>query len=133
MTKTMIAAALGESIYVAGVSSFSRLAETAGWKTIFLGPATPIEAVLESARRVGADLQPGDQLLVGVFYCLTPETGERLLGQFAEEASALHESGVRFAFGGTPLVAERAAKIGFFEQIFDGSESPEQVLAYLNG
>ena len=67
------------------------------------------------------------------FYCLTPETGERLLGQFTDEASALHESGVRFAFGGTPPVAERAAKIGFFEQIFDGSESPEQVLAYLNG
>ncbi len=56
------------------------------------------------------DLQPGDELLIGVSYRLTPETGERLLGQFAEEASELHESGVRFAFGGTPPVAERAAK-----------------------
>ncbi len=126
MTKTVIAAALGECVHVAGVSNFLRLAESAGWKTIFLGPATPIETVLEAARREKANL-------VGISYRLTPETGERLLGQFAEAASGLHESGVRFAFGGTPPVAERAAKIGFFERIFDGSESPEQVLAYLKG
>ncbi len=133
MTKTAIAAALGECVHVAGVSNFLRLAELAGWKTIFLGPAVSIETILDFTRRVGADQRPGDELLVGISYRLTPETGERLLGEFAEEASALRESGVRFAFGGTPPVAERVAKIGFFERIFDGSESPEQVLAYLKG
>jgi pimeloyl-ACP methyl ester carboxylesterase len=86
----------------------------------------PIEDVLRAARVEKADL-------VGISYRLTPETGERLLGQFAEEAAELHEAGVRFAFGGTPPVAERAASLGFFERIFDGSESPEQVLAYLKG
>jgi hypothetical protein len=71
---------------------------------------------------------------VGISYRLTPETGERLIGAFAEAASELHAAGVRFAFGGTPAVAVRAASFaGFFEQIFDGSESPEQVLAYLKG
>jgi hypothetical protein len=40
---------------------------------------------------------------------------------------------VRFAFGGTPPVARRAEKIGFFEKVFDGSEPPEEVLAYLKG
>ena len=134
MTKTVIAGALGECVHVAGVSNFLRLAETAGWRTIFLGPATPIETFLAAARREAASLQPGDDLLIGVSYRLTPETGERLLGAFAEEASALHERGVRFAFGGTPPVAERAARFtGFFERVFDGSESPEQVLAYLKG
>jgi len=126
MSKTVIAAALGECVHVAGVSNFLRLAEQAGWKTVFLGPATSIETVLEAARREKADL-------IGVSYRLTPETGERLLGQFAEAASELHEAGVRFAFAGTPPVAEKAAKIGFFEKVFDGSESPEQVLAYLKG
>jgi methylmalonyl-CoA mutase cobalamin-binding subunit len=126
MTKTVIAAALGECVHVAGVSNFLRLAEQAGWKTIFLGPAVPVETVIEAARKEKADL-------VGVSYRLTPETGERLLGQFAEAASDLHEAGVRFAFAGTPPVAEKAAKIGFFEKIFDGSEEPEQVLAYLKG
>ena len=126
MTKTVIAGALGECVHVAGVSNFLRLAEIAGWRTIFLGPAVSIEKVLEIARAEKADL-------IGISYRLTPETGERLLGQFAEEAAELHEAGVRFAFGGTPPIAERAAKLGFFEKIFDGSESPEQVLAYLKG
>src|SRR4030066_153304 len=98
--KTVVAAALGECVHVAGISNFLRLAEAAGWRTVFLGPAVPIEQVVAAARREKADL-------VGVSYRLTPETGERLLGEFAEAASELHEQGVRFAFGGTPPVVER--------------------------
>jgi methylmalonyl-CoA mutase cobalamin-binding subunit len=124
--KTIVAAALGECVHVAGISNFLRLAESAGWRTVFLGPAVSIEALLEAARGEKADL-------VGVSYRLTPETGERLLGEFAEAASELHEAGVRFAFGGTPPVAERAQKLGFFERVFDGSQPPEEVLAYLKG
>jgi hypothetical protein len=124
--KTVVAGALGECVHVAGVLNFLRLAEAAGWRTVFLGPAISIELVVEAARREKADL-------VGVSYRLTPETGERLLGQFAEAASELHEAGVRFAFGGTPPVAERVRAIGFFERVFDGSESSDAVLAYLKG
>ncbi len=126
MRKVVIGAALGECVHVAGVSNFLRLAEAAGWRTIFLGPAVSIQGVLEAAQKEKADL-------VGVPYRLTPETGERLLGQFAEEAEALREQGVRFTFGGTPPVAERARRLGFFERVFDGSEGPEEVLAYLKG
>jgi methylmalonyl-CoA mutase cobalamin-binding subunit len=122
----VIAAALGECVHVAGVMNFLRLAESAGWKTIFLGPAVPVEEVIEAAKREGADM-------VGVSYRLTPETGERLLGEFAEAASELHESGVRFAFGGTPPVVERVEKLGFFEHTFDGSENVEAVIGYLKG
>jgi len=124
--KTVVAAALGECVHVAGVMKFLRLAEEAGWRTIFLGPAVPLEHVLEAARAE-------DATLVGVSYRLTPETGERLLGEFAEAADDLHAAGVRFAFGGTPPVAERAAKFGFFERVFDGSQPPEEVAAYLRG
>ena len=124
--KTVVAAALGECVHVAGVLNFLRLAEAAGWRTVFLGPAVPVEQVLEAARREKADL-------VGVSYRLTPETGERLLGQFAEAADDLHTAGVRFAFGGTPPVAERARALGFFERVFEGGEPAEAVLAYLKG
>ncbi len=124
--KTVIGAALGECVHVAGVTNFLRLAEEAGWRSIFLGPAVSIDEVLAAARREGAGL-------VGVSYRLTPETGERLLGQFAEAADELREAGVRFAFGGTPPVAERAARLGFFERVFDGSQPVEEVLAYLKG
>ncbi len=124
--KTVVAAALGECVHVAGVMNFLRLAEAAGWRTVFLGPAVPVEEVLAAAKAENADL-------IGVSYRLTPETGERLLAEFAEAADELHSRGVRFAFAGTPPVAERARKLGFFERVFDGSEPPEAVLAYVKG
>ena len=124
--KTVVAAALGECVHVAGVMKFIRLAESAGWRAIFLGPAVSVEEVVETARREKADL-------VGVSYRLTPETGERLLAQFAESADDLHAGGTRFAFAGTPPVAQRARALGFFERVFEGGEPPESVLAYLKG
>ncbi len=124
--KTIVAGALGECVHVAGVTNFLRLAESAGWRTVFLGPAVPIEEMIRVAKREKAEM-------VGVSYRLTPETGERLLGEFAEAASDLHERGVRFAFGGTPPVVERAKAIGFFDRAFDGSEQVEEVLSYLKG
>ena len=124
--KVVVAAALGECVHVAGISNFLRLAEAAGWRTVFLGPAVSAQDLLAAARREKADM-------VGVSYRLTPETGERLLGEFSEEASELHAAGVRFAFGGTPPVAARARALGFFERVFDGSETMETVLAYLKG
>jgi methylmalonyl-CoA mutase cobalamin-binding subunit len=124
--RTVVAAALGECVHVAGVLNFLRLAEAAGWRTVFLGPATPVEEVVRAAAREKADL-------VGVSYRLTPETGERLVSEFAEMADELRDAGVRFAFGGTPPVAERVRSLGFFERVFDGSESTEQVLSYLKG
>jgi methylmalonyl-CoA mutase cobalamin-binding subunit len=126
MKKTVVAAALGECVHVAGVSNFLRLAELAGWRTVFLGPAVSIQQVLESARKEHADL-------VGISYRLTPETGERLLGEFAEAADDLRSKGIRFAFGGTPPIAEKARSLGFFEAVFEGNEPADQVLAYLKG
>jgi len=113
-------------VHVAGVMKFVRIAEEAGWRAVFLGPAVSIPELLEAAVREKADL-------VAVSYRLTPETGERLLGEFAEAADELHSQGVRFAFGGTPPVSARAQSLGFFEKIFVGGEPPEFVLAYLKG
>lgn len=124
--KTIVAGALGECVHVAGITNFLKLAETAGWRTVFLGPAVPIETFLDVVRRENADL-------VGISYRLTPETGERLLGEFAEAADELHSQGVRFVFGGTPPVAKKAQSLQFFEQIFDGTDSPDFVLSYLTG
>ncbi len=125
--KTIVAGALGECVHVAGVMNFLRLAELAGWRTVFLGPAVPIDTFLQAVRDEKADL-------VGVSYRLTPETGERLLGEFAEAADDLRHQGVRFAFGGTPPVASRArAMPGFFDVTFDGSQSREEIMAYLRG
>ena len=75
--KTVVAGALGECVHVAGVMNFLRLAEAAGWRTVFLGPAVSVEEMLQAARHEQADL-------VGVSYRLTPETGERLLAYSAD-------------------------------------------------
>jgi hypothetical protein len=132
--KTVIACALGECVHVAGVMKFLRLAEMAGWQTIFLGPAVPIEKVLNTVRHEISNrkVKP-DEILVGVSYRLTPEVGERLLGRFAEGADNLHSLGVRFVFAGTPPLAERVRDVGFFEMVFEGGESVHTVLAYLRG
>ena len=125
--KTVVAGALGECVHVAGVTSFLRLAEMAGWRTVFLGPAVSVERFVQAIKEENADL-------VGVSYRLTPETGERLLGEFAEAASELHEAGVRFVFGGTPPVAQRVQALGgFFEKFYDGSQPMDEVLAFLRG
>jgi methylmalonyl-CoA mutase cobalamin-binding subunit len=126
VVKKVIAGALGECVHVAGVMNFLRLAEAVGWQTVFLGPAVSVEEMLKAARCEQADL-------VGVSYRLTPETGERLLAEFAEEADDLRAAGVRFAFGGTPPMADRARAIGFFERVFEGGEPAEAVLTYLKG
>jgi methylmalonyl-CoA mutase cobalamin-binding subunit len=125
MSKTVIAAALGECVHVAGISNFLRMAETAGWRAVFLGPAVSIDKIIAAAKAEKADL-------VGVSYRLTPENGERLLGEFAEAADELRsQDGVHFVFGGTPPVAEKAQQLHFFERIFDGSDTPEEIMAYL--
>ncbi|MDO9088375.1 MAG: cobalamin B12-binding domain-containing protein [Anaerolineaceae bacterium] len=122
--KTIIAGALGECVHVAGVSNFLRLAELAGWRTIFLGPAVSIEDMISAAIKEKADM-------VGVSYRLTPETGERLLAEFTEAADELRDHGVRFVFGGTPPVADKAQASGFFEKVFSGKESDAEVVRFL--
>jgi len=124
--RTVLAGALGEDAHVAGVASFLKLAEEVGWKTVYLGPAVPIERFLESIRRHNPDL-------VAVSYRLTPETGEALLKQFIEAVRTAGLEQRRFAFGGTPPLAERARKLGFFERCFSGEEPLEEIIAYLKG
>jgi methanogenic corrinoid protein MtbC1 len=124
--KTVKAGALRECVHVAGVTNFLRIADQAGWRTVFLGPAVSIEKFIEVARREKADL-------VGVSYRLTPETGARLLGEFAEAADDLREHGTRFVFGGTPPVVKGAKALGFFNACFDGNATADQVSAYLKG
>lgn len=124
--KTVIAGALGECVHVAGIFKFLRLAEQAGWQTVFLGPAVTIDDFLRAIENEKADL-------VGVSYRLTPETGERLLGAFAEAADNFRSRGIRFVFGGTPPMVERARALGFFDACFDSTTSQDQLLTYLKG
>jgi hypothetical protein len=92
---------------------------------VLLGPAVSIEQVVEATCREKADL-------VGVSYRLTLEMGERLLVQFSEEAADPHEAGVRFAFRGTPPVAERAPFTAILI-VFEMTNDYHMILLLLNG
>lgn len=126
MTQKVIAAALGNCVHVAGLVRFLRIAESCGWECVFLGPAVSIERVLQAIEIEKPDL-------VAVSYRLTPETGERLLSEFAEATDHLREEGIRFAFGGTPPLAAKIRQMNFFEAVFEGGERPDLVANYLQG
>ena len=95
MKKTVVAAAIGECVHVAGVTNFLRIAEDAGWKTVFLGPAVSIKDIIAAAKKEKADM-------VGVSYRLTTATGERLLGEFAESADELQKQRRQVCFWRNP-------------------------------
>ena len=131
--KTVIGSVLGECVHVAGVMKFLRQAEIDGWQTVFLGPAvSPERLITEIQNQLHQGTAP-EELLIGVSYRLTPETGERLLAQFAEQVDELRSAGVRFALGSTPPLAHQARQMGFFERVFEGGEPEAEVLAYLRG
>ena len=54
--RTLVADALAECVHVASVMHFLRLAEPAGWRMVFPGPAAPIDEVIAAATREQADL-----------------------------------------------------------------------------
>ena len=106
--KTVVACALGECVHVAGVVNFLRLAEQAGWRTVFLGPAVTIEKAIQSAIDENADM-------LAVSYRLTPENGERLLAQFAEEADDLKSQGNSNGFWRNTAGCRTCSKTGIFQ------------------
>jgi len=138
--KTILGAALGECVHVAGVLRFLDLARQEGYRTLFTGPATPIPRLLEYIRREQPDI-------VAVSYRLTPENARSLLMELGEACSqeglieGLASTGTRcgyiqpprFVFGGTPPVAAVARELGMFEAVFDGTAPPEAIVAYLRG
>lgn len=128
----LLGGAIGSCVHVAGVYGFLRLAEEAGMDTHFLGPAVSVGDFLQAIHRTDPDL-------VAVGYRLTPESGQRVLAEFA---SSVRSQGLdrtsdgrprRFVFGGTPPVCREAEAVGLFEATFDGLEGPEEVLRYLRG
>jgi len=124
--RTVLGASLGNDVHVAGVMSFLRLAADAGYQTRFLGPATPVERIIEVAR----ETRP---TLIAVGYRLSPEPLRALLADLREQLQAAGLADVRLCFGGTPAVAEVARESGLFEAIFTGLEAPGATAAYLRG
>lgn len=124
--KKILGAAIGTCVHVGGLHHFLKLAESEGYNTQSLGPAVSIERLIRS-------IQLEYPTIIAISYRLTPETAARL---FDELQRALKQSGtesIRMIFGGTAPVAVEARRTDLFERVFDGSETVQEIKAYLRG
>lgn len=123
--KYILGASIGNCVHVAGILHFLALAEGEGYKTKFLGPATPLDALFAAIRDERPDI-------VSISYRLTPENAALLLDEIDERRRKL-EFDVRWEFGGTKPVADIAREHNFFEFISDGYDDVGDSLRYLRG
>jgi hypothetical protein len=123
-SKLILGACLGNCVHVAGTLNFLQLAETKGYSTKFLGPAIPVEVILDEVEKTGAKI-------IGLSYRLTPESGYRLVKELQEKVKARGLTDRTWIFGGTTPVVEKVRKARFFGYHFDGSATDEDVLMFL--
>ncbi len=126
MKPKVLGAALGQCVHVAGLDHFLRLCERHGWEAISLGPAVAPSTLL-------AAIDAEKPHMVAVSFRLTPDDAVPLFDQLRNGASRLLVPRLRWVFGGTTPVAQRARECGLFEQVFDGSESPDTVESFIRG
>lgn len=123
---TVLGAAVGQCVHVAGLDHFLRLCEEEGWRAVSLGPAVPVAHLLARVSETAPDL-------VAVSYRLTAEDAAPLFAELEGEAAKLECPATRWVFGGTPPVAAVARQFGLFERAFDGSEPAGEVRTFLLG
>lgn len=122
----IIGAALENDVHVAGLVNFLHLAEESGHTCFNLGPAVPVERLLQEASQREVDL-------VAVSYRLTPENARRIFQQIKDRIPRYRLGEKLFICGGTPPVAEEAKRSGLFRVVFSGLESIEEIRSFLRG
>lgn len=126
MSSLIIGASIGNCVHVGGVLNFLRLAEEKGYKTKFLGPAVSVNYLLDAVQESAPEM-------VAVGYRLTPETGFRIFKKLKKAVKERGLSDSRYLFGGTLPVARKAEEVGFFDVVFTGKETMEEIIAFLEG
>ena len=123
--KLFMAASIGNCVHVAGAVHFLNLAADEGYDTLFLGPAVPIDTLIQQIKQHRPDL-------VAVGYRLTPENVIPLIRDLKRQSAELEKKPI-WVFGGTRPVAQVAAQEQFFDRIFDGTEDIDDCIAFLRG
>ena len=125
--KLILGCAIGNCVHIGGLNHFLQLAHLEGFQTISLGPAVPLERLFKEIKKYNPDI-------VAISYRLTPEVGEKLIQQIKDKISKEEFlKSKKFIFGGTPQVAEIAKRANIFDSVFDGTETTEEVIAFLRG
>ncbi|MGB9808699.1 MAG: cobalamin-dependent protein, partial [Caldanaerobacter sp.] len=126
MRKLIVAGSIGNCVHVAGVYNFLKFAEQQGYETVFLGPAVPIDKLIEAVK----EYQPE---IVGVSYRLTPQALENLLKELKDKIERNNLKNIKWVFGGTEPNAEVARRSGIFSAVFDGTKGDEETINFLRG
>lgn len=124
--KRILGASIGNCVHVGGLYHFLKLAESEGYNTIFLGPAVPLRRLLEEIKNYMPET-------VAISYRLTPENAANLFAELRELINYNNLTKIKFILGGTKPVAEMAMKFSFFDKVFSGEETIDQIKYYLRG
>lgn len=122
--KLILTASIGQCVHVAGSYNFIQIAKQLGYKSIFMGPATPISDIIDKIVKLGPDI-------VGLSYRLTPKTVVPLLQKFFTYYNKLDKKPEKLIFAGTPDVVKIAKKLGNFDHFFLGGEPKFEIISVL--
>ncbi len=123
----IVGASIGNCVHVAGVYRFLQLAEEMGYRSIFLGPAVPVQELVRVIER-----ESPQKVLVG--YRLSPETGEKLFQELAQVLKERKLLGKCTLFlSCTPTLKPIALKVGIFDAVFTGEEEFTDLVGTLRG
>jgi len=122
----ILGAAIGGCVHVAGILRFLSLAEEEGFETVFLGPATPVDVLIEQVKKEDPDV-------IGVSYRLTETSAVNLLKSLKEVIVRNNLTGKRWILGCTAPIRPIAEGLNLFEAIFTGYSTDEDTLAFLRG
>jgi len=122
--RKIVGAAIGNCVHVLGLKSFLKLADEQGYATVFLGPAVPIEELIDAIIEHRPDI-------AAVSYRLTPAVARNLFAELKKNIEKFNLRSMKFVFGGTPAVANVARDTGIFDAVFSGLESTDEVISYL--
>jgi hypothetical protein len=110
---------------VAGILNFFQIAENFGYKTQFLGPAVKLEDLVRAVSGSSAGI-------IAISYRLTPAVGKKHLDRFIELIDEHGLSGRRFFLGCLVGLAKEASGMDFFDAIFTGGETMDEILPSLH-
>jgi len=122
--KKIVGAAIGNCVHVLGLKNFLKLADEQGYATVFLGPAVPIEELIDAVIEHRPDI-------AAVSYRLTPEVARNLFAELKKNIEKFNLRSIKYVFGGTSAVANVARDTGIFDVAFSGLESTDEVISYL--
>ena len=121
MARKVLAAAVGECIHIIGVRNFLEIAQRMGLETVYLGAAVPAEELTRAVASQSPEI-------VGVGYRLSSTSCRAVLDVLREQLDAAGLlAGRIYLFGGTRATGDVAREAGWFDTVFDGTESREDV------